>query len=210
MQVQGRYLQAKYDLLVFNEPFLLFQSVIINCFTWRKNSIIHLMVEQNLRSKNVHIRHYSSICEKLGIPYSLDLRTRVLRLVTKTGKKVFVYKAATPLNTQAAVTMSKNKLEVHRLLEPAGFPIPRQIRALTAEDVIAFYAEHKKIVVKPADSHGGLGITILPKADELVTSFERAKKKSPIVIAEHYVEGKNYRFLVLDGKVLARIEIRRR
>jgi len=168
-----------------------------------KRGIIRIMVEKNPRSKNVHIRYYASICERLGIPYSLDLRTRILRLVTKTGKKVFCYKASTPLNTQAAVTASKNKLEVHRLLEPAGFPVPQQIRVRTFEELLPFFQDNQKIVVKPADSHGGKGVTVLPKEEELEVAFVRARKESNIVLAEEYVTGKNYRFLVLDGKVLA-------
>lgn len=156
------------------------------------------------KSKNVHIRYYSEACKELGIPFTLNLRTRLLSLTTKTGKSVFIYKASTPLNFQSAVTVSKEKHELHRMLEPYGFPLPKQIQIKdVAADLRPFFEENKKIVVKPADSHGGKGVTVLPEVKDLETAYLRAKKQSPIVLAETYVTGKNYRFLVLDGKTLA-------
>jgi len=154
--------------------------------------------------KNVHIRYYAATCNKLSIPYTLDLRTRILRIKTKTGKEVSCYKASTPLNTQSAVSMSKNKREVHRLLEPLGFPVPKQIRVKDVQlDLLPFFNQYKTIVVKPADSHGGKGVTVLPTENELALAFTRARKESSTVLAEQYVTGKNYRFLVLDDHVLA-------
>lgn len=155
-------------------------------------------------SKNVHIRYYASICDKLKIPYTLDLKTRILRLTSTSGKSVFIYKASTPLNFQAAVSMSKDKREVHRLLEPMGLPVPVQIRVRNLQtELIPFFNQYKRIVIKPADSHGGKGVSVLPKESELELAFARARKESTIVLAEQYVMGQNYRFLVLDGKVLA-------
>ena len=154
--------------------------------------------------KNVHIRYYAAACRKLGIPYALDLRTRILRLTTKSGKNVFCYKASTPLNLQSAVSMSKDKREVHRLLEPLKLPIPVQLRIRDVEtELLPFFDQYQKIVVKPADSHGGKGVTVLPVSSELQLAFNRARKESTIVLAEQYVSGQNYRLLVLDKKVLA-------
>ncbi|MCC7304418.1 ATP-grasp domain-containing protein [bacterium] len=159
--------------------------------------------------KNVHIRYYATACDELGIPYFLDLKTRRLHLKTKNGAAVFCYKASTPLNRQAAVTVSKNKLEVHRLLEPLNIPVPKQIRVKNIQkDLISFFAQNKNIVVKPADSHGGKGVTVLPEVDNLEAAYFRAHRESPIVLAETYVVGENYRFLVLDNEVLA-ISLRR-
>lgn len=156
------------------------------------------------RIHNVHIRYYAGICDRLGIPYTLENRTRVLKLLTKSGKTVYCYKASTPLNLQSAVTLSKDKHELNRTLEPHGFPLPTQSRIKNViTDLAPFFKKHQHIVVKPADSHGGKGVTVLPKQEELEAAFKRARKESLIVIAETYITGKNYRFLVLDGKVLA-------
>ncbi len=157
----------------------------------------------NERIFNVHIRYYAQACRELGIPYQLDLRTRALRITTKNDRKVFIYKASTPLNFQASVTLSKDKRELHLALEPHNFPLPKQVKISNIEQLQGFFEENQKIVVKPTDSHGGKGVTVLPKSDELEVAFTRAKKESPTVIAESFVSGENYRFLVLDGKVLA-------
>lgn len=154
-------------------------------------------------SRNVHIRYYADACERLNIPYSLSVRTRRLSLTTKSGKKVYCYKASTPLNFQASVTLSKDKFELHQALEPSGLPLPDQERIKNSDELRNFFSRHQKIVVKPADSHGGRGVTVLPSQEELESAWERARKESRIVIAEQYVAGKNYRFLVLNDKVLA-------
>lgn len=159
--------------------------------------------QHTIRSKNVHIRYYAEACEKMNIPYTLSVRSRKLSLVTHSGKAVYFYKASTPLNFQAAVTLSKDKHELHQALEPYNFPLPEQKRIKQPEELLEFFQTHQKIVVKPADSHGGRGVTVLPSEAELENAWQRARKESRIVIAEKFVSGKNYRFLVLNDEVLA-------
>lgn len=158
-------------------------------------------VEERIR--NIHIKYYAAACTQLGIPFSLEFRTRILRITTKNGNNIFCYKAATPLNHQSSVTLSKDKHALHQALAPYNFPLPTQLRIKSTEELLRFFNEHRKIVVKPADSHGGKGVTVLPKEFELEAAFERARKHSSIIISETYMSGRNYRLLVLDDNVLA-------
>ena len=164
------------------------------------------MEEPQLSQKirNVHIRYYAAACDTLGIPYTLDFNTRMLRMKTLKGNAIYCYRASTPLNLQASVTLAKDKHVLHRYLEPAGFPVPKQIKVKSVdEDLLPFFKEFQKIVVKPSDAHGGIGVTVLPKEQDLVAAFERAKRSGTTVIAEEYITGNNYRFLVLGNKVIA-------
>ncbi|WKZ23636.1 MAG: sugar-transfer associated ATP-grasp domain-containing protein [Candidatus Dojkabacteria bacterium] len=153
--------------------------------------------------RNAHIRTYAQACDELGIPYKLGLKTRQLYLTTKSGSNVYIYKAATPLNSQSSVILAKKKQAVHQLLDEQGISVPKQIRIKTEQDLEKFIDEIKDIVVKPADSSGGKGITVLPARKDIHNAFTHARKYSRQVLAEQYVSGENYRFLVLDGSVIA-------
>ncbi len=159
--------------------------------------------ETPARIPNVHTRIYVSACEKLKLPYRLSLNNHALWIRTKSGKEVLCYKAATPLNLVPQALLSKNKRDTTLTLSKAGLPTPPQTKIKDLQSLELFHRTYKQIVVKPIDGHGGKGITVLPKENELPESLNRAHKISKKVIAEKFVVGKNYRFLVLDGKVLA-------
>jgi cyanophycin synthetase len=114
-----------------------------------------------------------------------------------------MYKAVSPLNNGVYTKLSKNKRETIFMLKYAGVPVPEQIRVKAFEDIIQFFKLYPKLVIKPVDSHGGKGVTVLPKESELQEAYGRALKFSKKVIVEEFIPGLNYRFLVLDDKVLA-------
>lgn len=64
---------------------------------------------------------------------------------------------------------------------------------------------HQGIVIKPADSTGARGVTILRKPDEntIRAALLNAAKLSTQIIVEQYIPGPKYRVLVLDGTAIA-------
>ena len=66
------------------------------------------------------------------------------------------------------------------------------------------YFKGKRIVVKPNSTNFGIGITIF-KGEFSKESYERAIaiafENDNSIIVEEFLEGKEYRFLVIDGKV---------
>lgn len=64
---------------------------------------------------------------------------------------------------------------------------------------------HQGIVIKPADSTGARGVTILPKpdGDAVRLALLAAAKLSTQIIVEQYIPGPKYRVLVLDGAAIA-------
>ena len=66
-----------------------------------------------------------------------------------------------------------------------------------------FFEKHQTIVIKPYNGMGGQGVTVLPKESELEQAIHFAREYSDIVIAENYIVGENYRFLVLNGRVIS-------
>jgi len=71
-----------------------------------------------------------------------------------------------------------------------------------------FFREYNNIVIKPSQQLGGIGVSLLPKNKKQVFSaYESALKVSKgkgisKVIGEEFIEGENYRLLVLGNRVI--------
>jgi cyanophycin synthetase len=106
-----------------------------------------------------------------------------------------------------AVDIASDKDLTTRLLAAAGLPVPKQESVRTA-DQAATVAERigYPVVVKPLDGNHGRGVCLnLMNPDEVRESFEIAKDQSRrgTVVVESFVTGKDYRCLIIDGKVAA-------
>jgi glutamate--cysteine ligase len=94
------------------------------------------------------------------------------------------------------------------VLAEKGLPVPKQTVIFSPIDAIKFYGEYKDIVIKPTQQLGGAGVTILPQTEEhVLKAYEKALKETESksqskVLAEEFVHGENYRFLVLDNEVI--------
>ena len=106
-----------------------------------------------------------------------------------------------------AVDIASDKDLTTRLLSAAGLPVPRQESVRTADQAAAV-AERigYPVVVKPLDGNHGRGVCLdLQDGDEVRTSFTVAKEQSRRggVIVESYVTGRDYRCLIVDGRLVA-------
>ena len=75
----------------------------------------------------------------------------------------------------------------------------------TEEDAIAVFEEiGAAVVVKPDVGNHGNGATInVTNVNQLKDAFRVAREKHPNVIVEEYVQGDDFRLLVIDGKLVA-------
>ena len=106
-----------------------------------------------------------------------------------------------------AVDVASDKDLTGRLLSAAGLPVPRAESVRTAEHAVAV-AERigYPVVCKPLDGNHGRGVCLdLQDADEVRAAFAVAEEQSRRgwVIVETFVTGKDYRCLVIDGKIAA-------
>jgi cyanophycin synthetase len=109
-------------------------------------------------------------------------------------------------NTSAiAVETADGKTAVKAYLKKAGIPVPNGRMVATQDEAIdAFNAIGAAVVVKPDIGNHGNGSTInVTNPDQLEKAFQAAKAYYPDVIIEEYVQGGDYRFLVIDGKFIA-------
>ncbi|MDO4712346.1 MAG: hypothetical protein Q4B05_00310 [Candidatus Saccharibacteria bacterium] len=130
------------------------------------------------------------------------------------GGKVFYFKGlCTALSPSYAVFMANDKVLTRDVLGCHGVPMPATTvvslsdSAYEATDkIVSFLREHGRLVVKPAMANHGRGITVdVRDEDDLRKAIDMAYREdnSPDIVVQQMVFGREYRFLVLNGEVLA-------
>lgn len=160
---------------------------------------------------NVYLAKYVEAADILGIKYEIIVH-RLIAKFTHNKKYWFIINTVVPINNATSCTIAKRKYLAHMILEKKGLPQPKQAKIETIDEAIAFFQKQKNIVLKPTQAIGGHGVSILPKTkEEVKIAFQNAyaHSKSKIkmrVLAEEFIPGKHYRFLVLDKKVIGVVE----
>ena len=95
--------------------------------------------------------------------------------------------------------ITKERLELMGIPVPEGFSVNNLEQAFEVADKIGY-----PLTIKPITGNFGRGITtnILTRED-LETSFHNAKEINDNILVEKYLEGADYRILVIDGKFIA-------
>jgi len=137
-------------------------------------------------------------------------RFNLLKL-TWNGHCVFVKGTSFPVNPQPSCMIANNKFLTKKVLRPHKISMPNSWLARTASEALKI-ATSKKIfpcVLKPVKgAHGNRVFAKIQSLDEfektLPLVFGNPGKRD--VLVEEFIEGKDYRFLVVDGKVSAVME----
>lgn len=120
------------------------------------------------------------------------------------GMSVVCRESLTELTSAIAMSRCADKQITHRLLQNAGLKVPAQMTASTKEENLRFLETHGNLVIKPADSEQGAGITVnITTPGELMPAIEKAEEFSSKVLLEEMVEGMDLRIIVIDYKVVA-------
>lgn len=160
---------------------------------------------------NIYLAKYVAAANTLGIEYEIIVH-RLIAKFTHNKKHWFIVNTVVPINNAPSCTIAKRKHLTHLVLSKANLPLPKQAKIKTAKDAINFFHNEKDIVLKPAQALGGHGVSILPHNVKEVTeafssAYKHSKSKKKIkVLAEEFIHGDHYRFLVLDDKVIAVIQ----
>ena len=110
-------------------------------------------------------------------------------------------------NTSAlAVDIAGDKELTTRLLASAGLPVPRSEAVRTADDADATGNRiGYPVVCKPLDGNHGRGVCLdLAGGDDLREAFPVAQEQSRRgTVVESFVTGKDYRCLIIGGRMQA-------
>ncbi|RZT17750.1 cyanophycin synthetase [Kribbella sp. VKM Ac-2569] len=106
-----------------------------------------------------------------------------------------------------AVDVASDKDLTTRLLASAGLPVPRSESVRTVEDAVSIANKiGYPVVCKPLDGNHGRGVCLnLQDADAVREAFPIAAEQSRrgSVIVENFVTGKDYRCLIINGRMEA-------
>lgn len=109
-------------------------------------------------------------------------------------------------NTSAlGVEIADDKQRTKRLLSSMGIPVPKGHCVKTVEDALkAAESIGYPVVIKPLRGNHGRGITVnVTNGEELLVAFQIAGGICETTIVEKYIEGFDFRILVINGKFVA-------
>ena len=138
----------------------------------------------------------------------LDDEAHFIRL--SKGRHVEYLQEATKTSLDSYVTslILGNKWVTKTILREKGLPVPRGTLFTDESAARVSYARFSsgRWVVKPKTTNFGIGITLLPESASQ-TQFEAALRlafsEDTTVVVEAFIEGPEFRFLVIDDKVVA-------
>ncbi len=106
-----------------------------------------------------------------------------------------------------AVDIASDKDLTTKLLGAAGLPVPKQESVRSADQAVAAARRIGfPVVVKPLDGNHGRGVCLdLRSDDDVREAFPVAEEQSRrgVCIVESFVTGKDYRCLIIDGRMAA-------
>ncbi|SFN90194.1 cyanophycin synthetase [Nitrosospira briensis] len=113
--------------------------------------------------------------------------------------------AETCLTSLVAESIAQDKELTKALLDAAGIPIAAGRRVASAEDAWNATCEiGAPVVVKPLDSNQGRGVGVnLMSREQVEAAYAVAAEVSGNVLVERYIQGQDYRMLVVGNKLIA-------
>lgn len=171
-----------------------------------EQDILKYKITTRLLMKEALLKGY----ELTYFPSSPETMSGITRC-TKDDRELFFKSTMGAGTASFGVFAAENKVLTHSLLSMNGIPVPAtavySYIDTTYEHLLSLLKEYKKVVVKPVDTNHGDGISVgVQTIEDLKRSVEYARSAGGMtndVIIQQQVFGDEYRFLVVDGKVIA-------
>ena len=150
--------------------------------------------------------HFLRAAHELGIPWA-----HVIGNVYQFGwgaQSHWLSSSFTESTSRIAAQLARDKQLTSKLLRDGGLPVPRHLSALTQEGAVqAAETIGFPVVVKPADTDGGLGVTAhLKSAPSVRKAYDDALRHSKRVLVEQHIAGRDYRLQVVQAEVQGALE----
>lgn len=139
-----------------------------------------------------------------GIPVTRIGKDSILQLGYGRNQRI-IEATLTDRTSCIAVDIACDKELTKKLLQEASLPTVEGLCCRTLEEALeAGNTIGYPLVVKPFNGNHGRGVTVdIKSAKELEEAFNEAAAISSKVIVEKFIEGKDYRVLVVNRKVVA-------
>jgi cyanophycin synthetase len=142
--------------------------------------------------------------KRLGIPYRRLDNNSLVMLGQGANQKLI--KASMVCTTSSiGVDIASDKEETKKILADGFIPVPEGVTISSKKELQdAIHTIGFPLVIKPLNGNQGRGIsTDLQTAEAAEAAFEKAQTISKEVIAERFIRGYDYRFLVINFKLEA-------
>lgn len=132
-----------------------------------------------------------------------------IRMISPEGKSWLASnKMSYPMNGHEVYCIANDKSVSYGIARSLDINIPDSIYVVrdnfSNNEVEAFLATMKPVIVKPLDSYQSKGVTLnINQPEQLRRALEKAWRESATAIIQEQVSGEEYRFTVLDGKVIS-------
>jgi cyanophycin synthetase len=144
---------------------------------------------------------------KLGIPFKYYKTNASIGYFFKNQKRLFMLNNIPGINNYVSSYLALNKYKTKQVFSKANIPHPK---AKLFKSNILYKNIFNKIkdlkrptVVKPLKGFGGDGVYVnLLKDNEIRKSISLARNYYPIVLVEEFIEGEDYRIVVLNNQVI--------
>ncbi|MEZ4532207.1 MAG: cyanophycin synthetase [Thermomicrobiales bacterium] len=118
-----------------------------------------------------------------------------------------IWATVTSETSNIAVDTASNKELTNRLLHEVGIPVPRGVTVRNVDDAVREARRIRyPVVIKPLDGNHGRGVCINLKDEDEVREFfptAMSESRAGIVVVESFIEGLDYRILVVNNNVVA-------
>ena len=142
--------------------------------------------------------------KKRGIPYRRLDNNSLVMLGQGIHQKII--QATMACTTSGiAVELASDKEETKKLLEDNFIPVPEGTTVSCIDELKeAISTIGFPLVIKPVDGNHGKGITTnIQKEEDAILAFEKAQAISDEVIVERFINGFDFRFLLINYKLEA-------
>jgi cyanophycin synthetase len=143
-----------------------------------------------------------------GIPVRRLSDATLVQLGYGTHRRL-LWAATTDRTSSVGVDIASDKELTHQLLEAAGIPVAPARVVRTAEEArVAYSRLGPPVVVKPLFGHHGLDVFVeLRTLADTMAAYQAVGPEGTSVLMECYVPGRDYRLLVVGGRMRAAAEL---
>lgn len=144
---------------------------------------------------------------KRGIEVEVLDRSENFICLKKKDKIEYIKQATkTSKDNYVSVLMMENKVVTKKVLQKSNIRVPMGMEFDSVEKAMVKVDNivNKPIVVKPKSTNFGIGISIFPNGgqkEDIIKALKIGFKYDDTVLVEEFIQGKEYRFLVIGDKV---------
>lgn len=186
--------------------------------------MIRVMKKTRVRTNRKESRILGPLLQKLGREIGASVCIEpvwgiVGQITFKDGRKSYFRYNTVDLNPVGASDIAKDKDYAAFFMKKMGYPVPTGAafaspawaRAIGSDRSIAAARIYAKkigypLIVKPNSGSQGFGVAMVHSDAELVRALRHVHAHDKIALVQKPVRGRDYRVVVLDGKVISAYE----